>query len=53
MINENGSASNGTKVYKIKKIEGKYWIYFVDKYGEEEKVGELILDPERIKATVK
>lgn len=53
VINENGSASNGTKVYKIKKIEGKYWIYFVDKYGEEEKVGELILDPERIKATVK
>ena len=53
VINENGSASNGTKVYKIKKIEGKYLIYFVDKYGEEEKVGELILDPERIKATVK
>ena len=53
VINENGSASNGTKVYKIKKFEGKYWIYFVDKYGEEEKVGELILDPERIKATVK
>lgn len=53
VINENGSASNGTKVYKIKKFEGKYWIYFVDKYGEEEKVGELILNPERIKATVK
>lgn len=53
VINENGSASNGTKVYKIKKFERKYLIYFVDKYGEEEKVGELILDPERIKATVK
>lgn len=53
VINKNGSASNGTKVYKIKKFEGKYLIYFVDKYGEEEMLGELILDPERIKATVK
>lgn len=53
IINKNGSQSNGTKIYKIKKFEGKYLIYFVDKYGDEEKVGELILDPERIKATVK
>lgn len=53
IINKNGSQSNGTKIYKIKKFEGKYLIYFVDKYGDEENVGELILDPERIKATVK
>lgn len=53
VINENGSESNGTKVYKIKKIEEKYLIYFVDKYGEEEELGELILNPEKIKETVK
>ncbi len=53
IINENGSESNGTKIYKVKKIDTKYQIYFVDKYGEEEELGELILDPERIKATVK
>ena len=53
IINKNGSQSNGTKIYKIKKFEGKYLIYFVDKYGDEENVGELIVDPERIKATVK
>ena len=53
VINENGSESNGTKVYKIKKIQDKFYIFFVDKYGDEEKIGELILDPERIKATVK
>lgn len=45
-INENGSESNGTKVYKIKKLENKYMIYFVDKYGEEEELGELVLNPE-------
>ncbi len=45
-INENGSESNGTKVYKIKKIEEKYMIYFVDKYGEEEELGELVMNPE-------
>lgn len=45
-INENGSESNGTKVYKIKKLEDKYMIYFVDKYGEEEELGELIMNPD-------
>lgn len=53
IINENGSESNGTKVYKIKKIEDKFLIFFVDKYGKEEEIGELILNPDRIKATVK
>lgn len=53
VINENGSESNGTKVYKIKKIEEKYLIYFVDKYGDEEELGELIINPEKIKETVK
>ena len=53
VINENGSESNGTKVYKIKKLEEKYLIYFVDKYGDEEELGELILNPEKIKETVK
>ena len=46
VINENGSNSNGTKVFKIKKIEDKYMIYFVDKYGEQEEIGELIMKPE-------
>lgn len=46
VINENGSASNGTKLFKVKKIEDKYMIYFIDKYGEEEELGELILKPE-------
>ena len=46
VINENGSASNGTKLFKVKKIEEKYLIYFIDKYGEEEELGELILKPE-------
>ena len=46
VINENGSASNGTKIFKIKKLEEKYMIYFVDKYGEEEELGELIIKPE-------
>lgn len=45
-IKENGSKGNGTKVFKIKKENGKYEIYFVDKYGEEEDLGELIIKPE-------
>ena len=45
-VNKNGSEGNGTKVFKIKKIETKYMIYFVDKYGEEEELGELIMHPE-------
>ena len=48
VINENGSDSNGTKVFKLKKVENedKYKIWFVDKYGEEEELGELIVTPE-------
>lgn len=46
VINENGSNSNGTKVFKIKKIEEKYMIYFVDKYGEQTEIGELNMKPE-------
>jgi len=46
VINENGSNSNGTKVFKIKKLEEKYMIYFVNKYGDEEELGELIMKPE-------
>lgn len=46
VINENGSNSNGTKVFKIKKMEEKYIIYFVDKYGEQEEIGELNMKPE-------
>lgn len=46
LINENGSSSNGTKVFKIKKLEEKYMIYFVNKYGEEEELGELVMNPE-------
>ena len=53
VINENGSESNGTKIYKIKKIENTFLIYFVDKYGEEEELGELIINPEKIKEEVK
>ncbi len=45
-VKENGSEGNGTKVFKIKKIEEKYMIYFVDKYGKEEELGELIIKPE-------
>ena len=45
-IKENGSEGNGTKVFKIKKENEKYEIYFVDKYGEEEALGELVLRPE-------
>ena len=45
-INENGSDSNGTKLFKIKKIEDKFMIYFVDKDGKEEELGELIIFPE-------
>lgn len=44
-IKENGSEGNGTKVYKIKKINEKYMIYFVNKEGEEKELGELILKP--------
>ena len=45
-IKENGSDGNGTKIFKIKKLDTKYMIYFVDKYGVEEEIGELILKPE-------
>lgn len=45
-VNPNGSAGNGTKVFKIKKIDTKYMIYFVDKYGEEQELGELVTKPE-------
>lgn len=45
-VNPNGSAGNGTKVFKVKKNEEKYMIYFVDKYGEEQELGELIIHPE-------
>jgi hypothetical protein len=45
-IKENGSNGNGTKIYKVKKIDEKYMIYFVDKYGNEEELGELNLKPE-------
>lgn len=53
VINENGSESNGTKVYKIKKLDDKYMIFFVDKYGDEEELGELIIKSETLKETVK
>ena len=46
VVNENGSDSNGTKVFKIKKVEEKYMIYFVDKFGEETELGELVIKPE-------
>lgn len=45
-VNPNGSEGNGTKVFKIKKVESKYMIYFVDKYGTEEELGELIINPQ-------
>lgn len=45
-LRENGSEGNGTKIFKIKKIEDKYMIYYVDKYGEEEEIGQLVLNPE-------
>ena len=45
-VNKNGSEGNGTKVFKIKKIDTKCMIYFVDKYGEEEELGELIMHPQ-------
>lgn len=45
-LKKNGSEGNGTKIFKIKKLEEKCMIYFVDKYGEEEEIGELILKPE-------
>lgn len=46
VINENGSNSNGTKVFKIKKLEERYMIYFVDKYGDQTEIGELNMKPE-------
>lgn len=46
VLNENGSNSNGTKVFKIKKLDDKYMIYFVNKYGDEEELGELVMKPE-------
>ena len=46
VLNENGSDSNGTKLFKIKKLDDKYMIYFVNKYGEEEELEELIMNPE-------
>ena len=46
VINGNGSNSNGTKVFKIKKLEDKYMIYFVNKFGDEEELGELVMKPE-------
>jgi len=46
VLNENGSNSNGTKVFKIKKLDDNYMIYFVNKYGDEEELGELIMKPE-------
>lgn len=45
-VNPNGSAGNGTKVFKIKKVDTKYMIYFVDKYGNEEELGELVMHPQ-------
>ena len=45
-LKENGSDGNGTKLFKLKKVEDKYLIYFVDKYGNEEQLGELIMRPE-------
>ena len=45
-VNPNGSAGNGTKVFKIKKVDTKYMIYFVDKYGNEEVLGELVMHPQ-------
>ena len=46
VINANGSAANGTKVFKIKKVDTKYMICYVDKYGAEEELGELVIKPE-------
>ena len=46
VINGNGSNSNGTKVFKIKQLEDKYMIYFVNKFGDEEELGELVMKPE-------
>ena len=46
VINKNGSESNGTKLFKVKKVDDKYIISFIDKYGTEEDLGELNLKPE-------
>ena len=45
-VNPNGSDGNGTKEFKIKKVDTKYMIYFVDKYGNEEELGELVMHPQ-------
>lgn len=45
-INKNGSEGNGTKIFKVKKENEKYNIYFVNKYGDEENLGELVMKPE-------
>lgn len=45
-LKENGSNGNGTKIFKIKKVEDRYLIYFVDKYGQEEELGEINMKPE-------
>ena len=45
-VNPNGSAGNGTKVFKIRKVDTKYMIYFGDKYGNEEELGELVMHPQ-------
>lgn len=45
-LKENGSLGNGTKIFKIKKEDNKYTIIYIDKYGEEEEIGELNLKPE-------
>ena len=42
----NGTDGNGTKIFNIKKLENRYLIYFVDKYGEEEELGEVNMKPE-------
>ena len=45
-LKENGSSGNGTKIFKVKKVEDRYLIYFIDKYGEEEELGEINMRPE-------
>lgn len=45
-LNENGAKGNGTKLFKIKRQENKFSIYFVDKYGEENFIGDLVTKPE-------
>lgn len=45
---ENGSKGNGTKVFKLKKENDKYNIYYVDKYGNEQLLGELVYKLEEL-----